>query len=312
MDNPFRDYFLSVIQTVFQSKIFKLRDKSLGCDLVLVTSWIFGNRLISTGYLTEGGIIGDNTQSSDTLVKQMLDIATTHKVDYIDLRGGIKPNIPNVIPREMIYANFTKDVINTDDILASIPRKKRADIRKALGNDDLKFTQNVSVDDFYTLFSQTQHLHGTPIHYKKYYRALSDNSNFTKIYGITHKGKIVAVCMVFFSSDELIAYYGAADKNYVTYHVYDLLYYHLMLIAKEKKLLFNFGRSKYNTGSFDYKTFWGIQPTPTTHYVIPVSSKPIPDLRANNPEFSRKIAIWRKMPCWFVNIIGGFVLRHIG
>jgi FemAB-related protein (PEP-CTERM system-associated) len=312
MDSHFKNYFLSVINTVFKSDIFYCIDSQLSCELVLVKSFLFGNRLISLGYLTDGGIMGDTAQPQDILLKQILELAHTHKANHIEFRGGVKPDAKNLIIHDNIYANFTKDFSNIDDVLLAIPRKKRADIRKALGNPDLKFTDTISSDEFYTLFSGLQHQHGTPIHYKKYYKALCRNPEFTKIYGIKHQHKIVAVCMVFFSKTELIAYYGAADREYVGLHVYDLLYYHLMGVAKEKNLIFNFGRSKYNTGSFLYKTLWGFEPQPTTHYIIPVSQKPIPDLRANNPEFSRKIALWRKMPRWFVNIVGGFILKQIG
>jgi FemAB-related protein (PEP-CTERM system-associated) len=311
MDYHFRHYFLSVVKSVFKKDIFYCTDTHLSCELVLVKSWLFGNRLISTGYLTDGGIFGDTEQSQDILLQNILTIAQKYHVDYIELRGGIKPNTHNLIIRDNIYANFIKDMTQIDDILTSIPRKKRADIRKALNNSDLSFTDAVTIDEFYALFSASQHEHGTPIHYKKYYQALHQNLQFTKIYGIKYKEKIVATCMVFFSNTQLIAYYGAADKEFKTQHVYDLLYYHLMQTAKNKKLEFNFGRSKYHTGSFDYKTFWGFSPIPTTHYIIPVSNKPIPDLRANNPEFSKKIALWRKMPRWFVHIIGGFILKHI-
>ncbi len=312
MDYDFKNYFLSVVKTIFKRKIFHLVDNNLSCDLVLIPSWLFGNRLISVGYLTDGGIVGDATQNQTHLMEQINALAHQHRVDYVELRGGIKPDTQNVILREHIYANFSKNFTLIDDVLLSIPRKKRADIRKALQNTDLTFTDNILVDEFYALFSASQHQHGTPIHYKKYYKALSDNAKFTKLYGITYQNKIVAVCMVFLSDTELTAYYGAADKNFVNFHVYDLLYYHLMCVAKEKNLTFNFGRSKYNTGSFHYKTLWGFEPQPTTHYIIPISDKPIPDLRANNPEFSRKIALWRKMPRWFVTLIGGYILRHIG
>ena len=312
MDSYFKDYFLSVINTVFKSKIFYCIDNQISCELVLVKSFLFGNRLISLGYLTDGGITGDDTQSQEILLKQILELARTHKANHIEFRGGIKPNTQNLITHDNIYANFTKDFSNIDDVLLAIPRKKRADIRKALGNADLQFTDMLLIHEFYDLFATSQHQHGTPIHYKKYYKTLGENPQFTKIYGIKHNHKLVAVCMVFFSKTELIAYYGAANKDYIGLHVYDLLYYYLMCLAKDKNLIFNFGRSKYDTGSFHYKTLWGFEPQPTTHYIIPVSQKPIPDLRANNPEFSKKIALWRKMPRWFVNIIGGFILKQIG
>lgn len=312
MDYHFNSYFLSVIETTLNAKVFRLVDKNLSCDLVLVESKIFGNRLISLGYLTDGGIIGDRTQSQETLLAEILTIAKHHKVDYIEFRGGIQPDIKNVIIQDNIYANFTKNMAKTDNILLSIPRKKRADIRKALNNNDLKYCDSVSVNEFYKVFSKAQHAHGTPIHYKKYYKALCCDEKNAKIYGISHKGKMVAVCMVFFTATELIAYYGAADKEYINLHVYDLLYYHLMTLAKEKKLLFNFGRSKYGTGSFHYKTLWGFDAQPTTHYGMQISNKPNPDLRANNPEFSKKIMIWRKLPLWFVTIIGGYILKQIG
>lgn len=312
MDYHFYTSFLSAIEQSLNAKIFRIRQDDLWCDFVLVKSFLFGNRLISLGYLTEGGIEGRESQSQDSLLNEINQLAYQHKVDYIEFRGGIKPNVNNIIQRDNIYANFTKDFSDIDNVLLSIPRKKRADVRHAIDNKDLEFTNSVSIDDFYHLFSIVQHQHGTPIHHKKYYKSFQDNQNLSQTYGVTHQGKIVAVCMVFFTETELIAYYGASDKNYLHLHIYDLMYYHLMMIAKEKNLIFNFGRSKYQTGSFRYKELFGFEAKPTTHYIIPISNKKVPDLRANNPEFSKKIDLWRKMPLWLVNLIGSYILKQIG
>jgi FemAB-related protein (PEP-CTERM system-associated) len=312
MDCYFNDYFLSVIKQALRAQLYQVKDQNLSCDLVLVKSLLFGNRLISLGYLTDGGIVGDAQQSQEKILAEIKKIANQHKVDYVEFRGGIKPNTDQLIIRDHIYANFTKNMANIDDILLSIPRKKRADIRKAVNNTALQCVDNVRVNDFYALFSKSQHLHGTPIHSKKYYQTLCDNSDYAQIYGVRHNHKLVATCIVFITGNELIAYYGAADKDYVKSHVYDLLYYYLMQIAKQKQLVFNFGRSKHETGSFKYKTLWGFEPYETTHYIMPISNKPIADLRANNPKFSRKIALWRRLPLWLANLIGPYILRQIG
>lgn len=311
LDENFKDYFLNIIQKNLGANIYRLSDNGLGCDLVLVKSWLFRTRLISIGYLTDGGIEGDPNICQKNLLKQIKGIAEQHKVHYVEFRGGIKPQIDNIIERKNIYANFIKD-LSEIDIYNIVSRKKRACIRKAMENPDLSFIDNVSVDDFYRVFSHAQHSHGTPIHKKSFYQALNSNPDINKIYGIAHKGEIVAVCMVFITDTQLIAYYGGADRHYAKMHAYDLLYYQLMKLAKEKGLLFNFGRSKYDTGSFKYKKLWCFEPSKTTHYIWPISDKPIPDLRANNPEYSKKIAIWRKLPRWLVNLIGPYVLKQIG
>jgi len=315
MDRDFCRYFLNIVQKSMNVPCFSYQENGFYCDLILVKSWLFGRKLISLGYLTEGGLIKDSLASEcdqTKIIARIQQLATDHHVDYIEFRGGIKPDIPDLKVQDQIYADFIKDFQQIDDVLLSIPRKKRADIRKAINNQHLHFTDNVDINDFYALFSKSQHDHGTPIHRKKYYKLLVSDPNKVQIYGIMHGKTLVACCMVFVTETEIIAYYGAADANYVKHHVYDLLYYHLMCVSKQRKTVFNFGRSKYNTGSFKYKTLWGFEPLEKTHYIWPITDKKIPDLRANNQQFAKKIALWRKLPLWLVNLIGPFILKGIG
>lgn len=313
MDIEFNTFFLKFIEDYFSLPIHRFHDNNmLFCDCVHVPSLLFGNRLISGAYLTDGGIYGDATYHQKQMIHNIIELAKNKKVDYIEFRGGIRPDYPKIIIKKEIYASFVKYFSPEENVLLSIPRKKRADIRKALDNSQLSFCQNVNVKDFYRLFARSQHKHGTPAHHFDYFKKLSENQKFIKIDGVYYSNTLVASCMSFIWDNQLVAYYGAADADYVGLHVYDLMYYHLMRIAQEKGKKFNFGRSKYNTGSFKYKTLWGFEPIETEHYMIPIGKKKIPDIRANNPEFSRKIELWKKLPEWLAHYLGAKILKQIG
>ena len=108
-------------------------------------------------------------------------------------------------------------------------------------------------------------------------------------------------------------YFGGAVPAARPVHAYDLLYWSLMRRAVARgAAVFDFGRSKLGTGAFDYKRFWGFEPTPLEYQYHLVRAKAVPDVNPLNPKYSRVVAAWRRLPLPVANRLGPLLARQLG
>ena len=76
--------------------------------------------------------------------------------------------------------------------------------------------------------------------------------------------------------------------------------------------LFDYGRSKRGTGSFDFKTYWGFEPEPLYYEYFLVKRREMPNLSPTNPKYEAMIRIWRKLPIALTRLLGPPVAKHLG
>jgi hypothetical protein len=76
--------------------------------------------------------------------------------------------------------------------------------------------------------------------------------------------------------------------------------------------VFDYGRSKRGTGSFDFKKNWGFEPTPLAYEYKLLTRDSVPQNNPSNPRYRAFIAMWRRMPRRAVNLIGPHIVRHLG
>jgi hypothetical protein len=91
------------------------------------------------------------------------------------------------------------------------------------------------------------------------------------------------------------------------------MYWRLIGRALERGAkIYDFGRSKRGTGSFDYKTYWGFAPEPLAYRYRLVNARELPAINPLNPKYRLQIALWRRLPLGLANTLGPLVARQIG
>lgn len=298
---------------VFRMVVRKQGEIVATAAFTLIRSRFFKDRLVSSGYFTGSNLLYIDADAVPVLLEKIYQIAQDNQLSFVEFKGQNLEKYPHIALKNDLYYGF-QCVLgeNSEEILLNIKRKKRADIRKALGNKALKFEDNVSFDDFYRIYSTSQRDLGTPIHIKSFYRAIADLPS-SHICGVRYKGKIIAVCMYFEDSVTCLAYYGGALHSARGLHAYDLMYYKLMCLAAGRgRMVFDFGRSKAGTGAFHYKKLWGFTPEAIPHSFMQMDDAPLPNNTPLNKKYHLAIHIWKKLPLWLVNCMGPFIIRQLG
>ena len=93
----------------------------------------------------------------------------------------------------------------------------------------------------------------------------------------------------------------------------DFKYWDLMRRACERGCrVFDYGRSKRGTGSFDFKKNWGFEPTPLHYEYRLFRGDAVPQNNPSNPKYRALISVWQKLPRRLVNVVGPLIVRNLG
>jgi FemAB-related protein (PEP-CTERM system-associated) len=283
--------------------------------LTEIRSRLFGSALVSAGFGVGGGILADEAQVVDALAARASQLAAEIGCGSIELRGGPVP--AGFGAATGTYAGFTRDLPTEDDaILTAIPRKQRAEVRKAL---DLRFDVAVGSGDahraaHHSVYAESVRNLGTPVFPRALFDAMLDNfGEDADILTVRADGMPVASVLSFYFKGCVYPYWGGGTAAARKLRANELLYFALMRHAAARGCSrFDFGRSKVGTGAFAYKKNWGFEPRPLTYALRTLGGGAPRATNPNDPRYRLQVALWRKLPLALANRIGPVIARGLG
>ena len=211
------------------------------------------------------------------------------------------------------YATFRKAIdADPEKNLLAIPRKQRAVVRKNL-DAGLVAERDADACRLHRVYAESVRNLGSPVFPRRYFRALLDEfGDAAEIVTVVDRGTPIASVLSFYFRDEVLPYYGGGTARART-GANDFMYWEVMRAAGERgSRLFDFGRSKLDTGAYHFKKNWGFAPEPLTHqFKLRPGCSP-PDTSPLNPKLQRYVGVWKRLPLPLANLIGPQLIRHLG
>jgi FemAB-related protein (PEP-CTERM system-associated) len=306
-----------VIERAFGHSTYFLYAESEGrirgvLPLAQIKSRLFGHSLSSLPFCVYGGIAADLPEAADALDRAAQSLAAELNVDYLEYRH-LQQQHPEW-PTKDLYVTFRKDIDPDEEVnMNAIPRKQRAMVRKGIKAGLLSEIDH-NTDRFFAAYSASVHRLGTPVFSKKYFKLLTEVFPLhCEILTITKDNRTVSSVLSFYFKGEVLPYYGGGNASARELAANDFMYWELMRRACAKGIrVFDFGRSKHGTGSFDFKKNWGFLPQPL-HYEYQLHrAQAIPDTNPLNPKYQLMIKAWQRMPLSVANIVGPFIVKNLG
>lgn len=280
--------------------------------LAEINSILFGHSLSSLPFCVYGGIAAISESAREVLDRAAQALASRLKVDYLEYRNLKK--FHSHWPAKDLYVTFRKEMApDPEENMQAIPRKQRAMVRKGI-KAGLESVVDDDTERFFSAYAASVHRLGTPVFSKKYFKLLKQTfGQHCELMIVTKGGRTVSAVMSFYFRDEVLPYYGGGTSEAREVAGNDFMYWELMCRACERGYrIFDFGRSKRNTGSFDFKRNWGFEPQPL-HYEYQLHrATAVPDHNPLNPKYRLFINTWQKLPLPLVNLIGPHIVRNLG
>ena len=277
-----------------------------------IRSRLFGNALVSTPFCVYGGSVGVSEQVRARLDAEACRLAESLGVDHLELRHRARRH--DDWPRKDLYVTFRKPIDpDPEKNLLAIPRKQRAMVRKGI-QAGLESRLDADVDAVHSIYSESVRNLGTPVFSRRYFRVLRDVfGEDCECLTVHHGGRIVAGVLNFRFRDEILPYYGGGSSEARALKANDFMYWEVMRRACERGGgLFDFGRSKVGTGSFDFKRNWGFEPESMSYEFHLVRATEMPDVNPLNPKYRLFIAGWKRLPLPISRMLGPFLSRSLG
>ena len=280
--------------------------------LAEIRSWLFGHSLVALPFCVYGGIAASSERARVALDAEADRLAQQLGVSHLEYRS-IDAKHPDWAHKEL-YVTFRKPIDpDPEKNMLAIPRKQRAMVRKGI-KAELTGHLDDDIERFFTAYSTSVHRLGTPVFSKRYFAILREVfGRDCEVLTITQGERLIASVLSFYFRDEVLPYYGGGTDLARDVAGNDFMYWDLMRRACERGLrIFDYGRSKLGTGSYDFKKNWGFEPAPLSYEYKLYGNAQVPDHNPLNPKYRLFIETWKKLPLGVANLIGPHVVKNLG
>lgn len=280
-----------------------------------IRSRLFGDALASAGFAVDGGIVADDAAIAQQLADAAIALARDLNCPSIELKGGGAP-AEWAVDSET-YCGFTRPLAADDDAeLAAIPRKHRAEVRKALANDLTVTTGRGEADRaaHYHAYATSVRNLGTPVFPRALFDAVLDAfGDDADILTVRHGDSVVASVLSLYWRGTVMPYWGGGTQAARGLRANEMMYFALMRHARQRGCTrFDFGRSKTGTGPAAYKKNWGFTPEPLAYARWSAAGSAGRDTNPTSAKYQLMVRSWQRLPLWLANRVGPIIARQLG
>jgi len=282
--------------------------------LTEVRSALFGKALVSSGFGVGGGIIAESEAAARALASAAEARARAGGFATIELRGGPIPQGWEAWSDR--HCGFARPLAPSDEAeLAAIPRKARAEVRKGLAMGH-RVTIGSAASDLaahYACYSASVRNLGTPVFPRRLFAAMLDAfPDASDILTVWAGERPLASVLSFYHAGAVMPFWGGGVFAARAARANEVMYYALMGHARSRGMArFDFGRSKTGSGPYHFKKNWGFVPEPLTYGAWTVAGAPARRADPTDAAYSRKIALWKRLPLPIANTLGPWIARGL-
>ena len=284
--------------------------------LTHMKSRLFGQALVSSGFAVDGGVMAEDSRAAQALGGAAQDMARNLAVGSVELRGGDAPS-DDWARHGGSHLGFSRPIAADDEAeLLAIPRKHRAELRKALANPALHMDVGRTdrlIRDHYRIFSESVRNLGTPVFPARLFREVLDQfGNNADILAIYEGDRPVSAVLTLYHHGRVMPFWGGGVADARRLRSNELMYYRLMGHGRTQGMtMFDFGRSKTGSGQAAWKKSFGFDPVPLAYHSWSADGAQR-DINPNSPAYQRRVEMWKKLPLPIANLVGPWIARGLG
>jgi len=273
-----------------------------------IRSALFGASLVSAGFAVGGGVLAHEGEAAVALTDAAVALAESLGCPTIELRGGPLP--PFWRQSDSTYAGFVRGLPQGEEaILKAIPRKQRAEVRKAL-DGGLNVSIGRDLAAHFQVYATSVRNLGTPVFPRRLFGAMLDAfGEEADILVVSRGGAPLSAVFSLYFNGTVYPYWGGGTADARGARANELMYFALMKHAAARGCTrFDFGRSKTGTGAYAFKKNWGFEPQPLVY----ASWGQARETNPLSPKYRLQVAAWKRLPLWAANRIGPVIAKGLG
>ena len=284
--------------------------------LIDIRSRVVGRSLTSVGFGVEGGILADDDITHAALEAAGWALAQRLGTPTFELRGG-RVSGESWHLDDTTYLDFARDLTaDHEGELLAIPKKQRAEVRKAFAND---LTVTVGRGDrdlaaHYRVYSESVRNLGTPIFPRALFHAiLADMGERADILTVWQGERPIGSTLSLYWKGTMYPFWGGGVREARELRGNERMFYAYACHALDRgcKRL-DLGRSKAGTGPAAFKKNFGYPSRPLGYWRRTLDGQAPRTVNPLDPKYARKTELWKKLPLPVANLIGPWIARGLG
>jgi FemAB-related protein (PEP-CTERM system-associated) len=231
---------------------------------------------------------------------------------YVELRHRTGQELD--LPTKSLYVTFSRPISSDEqENLNAIPRKQRRMTRQGLKHGLRAEFGLRHLDRFWHIYAHSVHALGSPVFPRQLFHAIAQEfGKDCELLTIWKDETPVAGVLTLLFEDQVLPYYGGADRAALAYAVNDFMYWELLChVAKLGYRVFDFGRSREGTGAYNFKRHWGFEPVPLPYQYVLRDGAQMPNLSPSNPKLAFAVRAWKRTPLPLTKVIGPRLTKYL-
>ena len=271
--------------------------------------------LCSLPYCDVGGVVAENDAVKNQLIQFALNRADQLKMMPLALRQRLSKQPPDFDMANRKVSMLLDLPESADILFAGFKSKLRSQINKAEKNGLVFDCANdqKSIDDFFYVFCRNMHTLGSPTHSIKWFNALRETYQDDLMVGrVCFEGKIVGAGLILFSGDTVSIPWASTLRDYNHLAPNMLLYWNLLRVSCDRACKqFDFGRSTFGEGTYNFKKQWGARPVSLDWQSLDKQGVVAEACSSKSGIRNMVETLWKRLPLSLVNTVGPILRKHI-
>ncbi len=279
--------------------------------LFLIKSIIFGRSLVTSPYLTFGGLLANDDDAAAALIAYTKNTAAEQKVKYTEIRND-HPT-PHLEHTKLSYFTLVLDLsIGEEKLLKSLHSTARRNVKKAQ-QSGLEVVEGIEhLAEYVKINFKNMHRLGTPAHGSAFFRNIVKHFPDSILLMARHQQNWVGGMLLVSFKKTIHMPWVAALEEYFEMRPNNLLYWEAIARAARRGFqFFDFGRSKEDQGTFRFKAQHGAQPVQLYYQYYLNGANQMPNIDPEASTFKMLVEVWKKLPLPVVNLVGPRLIGKI-
>jgi FemAB-related protein (PEP-CTERM system-associated) len=277
-----------------------------------------GRALVSVPYAVYGGPLAIDAAAAGALLDAVRARVGGGGARFAELRfrelplfaGGDGAAATSIaaLPGTDRYCTFVRELpADPEACLEMIPRKSRASTRQARDRHRLEFVEAPErVAAFHRLFVLNKRRLGSPSFARGWFEDLLRlGASRARLHFVTKEGRPLVAVLSLLHGDTWNPYYSGALEQADALSASNFAYWQLMRTATAEGFRrFDFGRSRVDSGPYQFKRNMGFEPTALPYRYVLAPGESIPDVTPGNPRFSLPRLVLSRLPLGVMKAVG--------
>jgi hypothetical protein len=147
---------------------------------------------------------------------------------------------------------------------------------------------------------------GTPIFPDRWFQSLVRYfGEMVHVREVLLEGELATASMNLLCNGRVYNYYSGSRERLLPLAPNNFMYFDLLLWSGNQGFrVFDFGRSKIDSGNYEFKKQWSTEIVEMPYEMLLVKRKEMPNFTPTNPKYQLGIKAWQHLPIWMTRVIG--------